>query len=241
MKLCASVIDDLEGWHDCHLRPVARVGLVLPNQKAADFGVADRPPTEAADDRMSYLASVADPAQLPQLLSLLDDESQMVRDSVCAELLAFGEDLDGWIAQLDPVLSEARLMSVRAVLGEYREREAEFRTGSPVGPLLGSALFATGELVRHRRYDYRGVVVALDRRFEGDEEWYLRNRSQPEREQPWYHVFVHGSNAVTYAAQTSLLPDEECAEIGHPLLARFFDGFDGARYRRNELAWPRER
>jgi heat shock protein HspQ len=32
--------------------------------------------------------------------------------------------------------------------------------------------FSIGELVHHRRFNYRGVVVDVDPRFQGTEEWY---------------------------------------------------------------------
>ena len=70
------------------------------------------------------------------------------------------------------------------------------------------------------------------------DEWYNRNRSQPERDQPWYHVLVDGSDVITYAAQTSLMAEEAPSPIAHPLIAYFFAGFGGGRYDRNDRNWP---
>ncbi|REJ95828.1 MAG: heat shock protein HspQ [Planctomycetota bacterium] len=97
--------------------------------------------------------------------------------------------------------------------------------------------FQAGQLVRHRRYGYRGVVVALDVRCRADEAWYRQNRTQPDRNQPWYHVLVDGTSQVTYAAESSLKADEEKAEVSHPLLDVYFEPFDGNRYVRNEKPW----
>ena len=99
------------------------------------------------------------------------------------------------------------------------------------------ALFAPGDLVRHRRYGYRGVVVDLDTRCEAPADWYDSNQTQPNREQPWYHVLVDQSHAATYAAQDSLAPDDSAAEITHPLLGRFFRAFQDGRYLRNDRPW----
>jgi len=68
--------------------------------------------------------------------------------------------------------------------------------------------------------------------------WYLKNQTQPSRNQPWYHVLVDGSDGVTYAAQTSLEADECTDPIAHPLIAVFFSEFDGQSHVRNDRPWP---
>ena len=98
--------------------------------------------------------------------------------------------------------------------------------------------FAPGELVRHVRYHYRGVVVAHDPKCMASEDWYQSNQTQPKRDQPWYHVLVHESESITYPAESSLEPDENDESIIHPLLNRFFSGFEEGRYHRNDVPWP---
>ena len=98
--------------------------------------------------------------------------------------------------------------------------------------------FRPGQLVRHRRYNYRGVVVAFDPTCRADDDWYFSNRTQPDRSQPWYHVLVHDSQQVTYAAQTSLEVDSSEEEIVHPLLPHFFSTFQDGQYIRNDRPWP---
>ena len=98
--------------------------------------------------------------------------------------------------------------------------------------------FAAGQLVRHRRYGYRGVVVALDERCGAPDEWYLNNQTQPDRSQAWYHVFVHDSTTVTYAAEENLQPDDDGGPIDHPFISKFFSAFEGGAYTRNDRAWP---
>ena len=96
-------------------------------------------------------------------------------------------------------------------------------------------LFAPGTLVRHRRYGYRGVVVDFDMTCMADEMWYYNNRTQPPRNQPWYHVLVDESDATTYAAQTSLEPDDSAEPVAHPLLDELFTRFVDGRYERNDV------
>ena len=97
--------------------------------------------------------------------------------------------------------------------------------------------FKRGQLVRHRRYGYRGVIVDFDKTCRADEAWYRSNRTQPERNQPWYHVLVDTTSESTYAAQTSLQADPSKAQIRHPLISRYFGNFTNGRYQRNDLPW----
>jgi len=98
--------------------------------------------------------------------------------------------------------------------------------------------FTIGQVVRHKRYGYRGVVVDFDMACQADAKWYETNQTQPGQDQPWYHVLVHGSNGNTYAAQESLEADHVDDVIEHPLLTVFFDPVDTGRYVRNDEHWP---
>jgi heat shock protein HspQ len=99
-------------------------------------------------------------------------------------------------------------------------------------------VFEPGQLVRHRRYGYRGVIVERDDVCQADDEWYARNQTQPDREQPWYHVLVDGTSSCTYAASQNLVADPGGLPIDHPLVAYFFSQFAAGRYERNDEPWP---
>ena len=100
---------------------------------------------------------------------------------------------------------------------------------------IRQAKFSVGELIHHRLFDYRGVIVDVDQTFQGSEEWYRSvARSRPPKNQPWYHVLVHDSDHSTYVAERNLEVDAELQPITHPMLARFFAGFENNRYRRLE-------
>ena len=93
------------------------------------------------------------------------------------------------------------------------------------------ARFALGQLVTHRLFGYRGVIFDVDPVFQGSDEWYERNaRSRPPRDQPWYHVLVHGAAHTTYVAERNLEPDEESRPIRHPLADEIFSGFYDGQY-----------
>ena len=97
--------------------------------------------------------------------------------------------------------------------------------------------FREGQLVRHRHHGYRGVVVAFDLHCRAADAWYQNNRTQPAREQPWYHVLVHGSAHATYAAQENLVADDSAEPIVHPQLAEFFGELRDGAYVRNDRRW----
>lgn len=98
--------------------------------------------------------------------------------------------------------------------------------------------FEVGQLVRHKRYGYRGVIVAVDGHCKASPQWYFGNNTQPDRAQPWYHVLVDGSATVTYPAESSLMPETDLSPVRHPLLDLFFDGFADGRHLRNGTPWP---
>lgn len=95
-----------------------------------------------------------------------------------------------------------------------------------------AARFHIGQLVHHRLFDYRGVVVDVDPIFSGSDEWYEQvARSRPPKDQPWYRVLVHGAKQETYVAERNLEQDDSGEPIRHPLLGEFFGDLEGGRYR----------
>ena len=97
--------------------------------------------------------------------------------------------------------------------------------------------FVPGDLVLHRRYGYRGVVVDFESSCTASDEWYSSNQTRPRRDQPWYHVLVNKSFHSTYAAEENLAPDDSAEEIIHPLIGEFFDAFRDGHYERNDRPW----
>ena len=94
------------------------------------------------------------------------------------------------------------------------------------------AQFRPGQLIHHKLFDYRGVVVDVDPIFQGSEEWYQQMaQSRPPKDKPWYHVLVHDAVHTTYVAERHLEPDPEGGPIQHRLLAQLFGGFESGRYR----------
>jgi heat shock protein HspQ len=103
--------------------------------------------------------------------------------------------------------------------------------------LSSESAFGVGQVVRHRRFGYRGVVYDVDPWFMGTEEWYeAMATSRPPKDRPWYHVLVDGQPMATYVAERNLEPETAPTPIEHPYLDTFFNGFDAGKYRLRQLA-----
>ena len=88
-----------------------------------------------------------------------------------------------------------------------------------------------GQVIRHKLFDYRGVIVDVDQAFRLSEEWYEQvAKSRPPKDQPWYHVLVHETAQTTYVAERNLEAATCEKPVEHPLLARFFDKFSNGFY-----------
>ena len=98
--------------------------------------------------------------------------------------------------------------------------------------------FELGQLVCHKRYGYRGVIVDCDPKCRADEKWYQSNMTQPDKSQPWYHVLVDATDQTTYAAEENLQADPSGQPVRHPLVGDFFGAFADSRYARNDQPWP---
>jgi len=94
------------------------------------------------------------------------------------------------------------------------------------------ARYAIGQLIHHRLFGYRGVIVDVDPVFQGSEAWYRQMaRSRPPKDRPWYHVLVHDANTRTYVAERNLECDTLREPVEHPEIGRHFGAFRDGAYR----------
>ena len=101
-------------------------------------------------------------------------------------------------------------------------------------PLAAKARFTIGDVVKHRVYDFRGVIFDIDPVFANSEEWYesIPHEVRPEREQPYYHLLAENGEGsyVAYVSQQNLQGDGESGPVDHPSLEQLFEEFDGGKY-----------
>lgn len=94
--------------------------------------------------------------------------------------------------------------------------------------------YGVGQVVHHKLFDYRGVVVDVDPVFSLSDAWYEEvAKSRPPKDAPWYRVLVGGALHETYVAERNLEADVLGAPIDHPLLGDFFDTFEDGHYVRS--------
>ena len=100
---------------------------------------------------------------------------------------------------------------------------------------VSHALFTIGDVVRHRVFDFRGVIYDVDPEFANSEEWYqaIPEDLRPAKDQPFYHLLAENGETsyIAYVSQQNLLPDESEEPVDHPGIAGMFDAFAEGRYR----------
>ena len=96
------------------------------------------------------------------------------------------------------------------------------------------AKFNLGEVVRHRKHPFRGVVFDVDAMFSNSEEWYdaLPEDNRPKKEQPFYHLLAENEQSyyVAYVSEQNLVSDGSAGPVEHPDLNDLFGDFEDGRY-----------
>ena len=99
---------------------------------------------------------------------------------------------------------------------------------------IQKAKFSIGDIVKHKHFEFRGVIYDVDFEFNNSEEWYesIPKEVRPRKNQPFYHLLAE-SNEVTYEAYVSeqnLLIDNSKQPVRHPLISEIFVGKKGSGY-----------
>ena len=88
------------------------------------------------------------------------------------------------------------------------------------------AKFSIGQVVRHRRYPFRGVIYDVDPQFDNTEEWWLSipEDLRPRKDQPFYHLFAENAETeyVAYVSEQNLLIDTSGEPVRHPQIEEMF-------------------
>ncbi len=101
-------------------------------------------------------------------------------------------------------------------------------------PDILDATFAIGDVVRHRIFDFRGVIYDVDPVFANSEEWYesIPAEVRPHKKQPFYHLLAENgdSSYIAYVSQQNLVPDDSGEPVGHPDVRRIFKETGDGKY-----------
>ncbi len=95
--------------------------------------------------------------------------------------------------------------------------------------LTSQAKFTLGQVVRHRKHPFRGVIFDVDPTFANTEEWYesIPEDSRPSKDQPFYHLLAENEQSyyVAYVSEQNLLPDSSGEPVDHPDIEDMFGEF----------------
>jgi len=104
----------------------------------------------------------------------------------------------------------------------------------PVAPPISHARFTIGDVVRHRMFDFRGVIFDVDPVFNNSDEWWeaIPEAIRPSKDQPFYHLLAENMEAsyVAYVSQGNLVADDSDEPVEHPAIDGMFTHREGARY-----------
>ena len=98
------------------------------------------------------------------------------------------------------------------------------------------AKFPIGQVVRHKRFGFRGVIYDVDPEFNNTEEWYqsIPAEMRPRKDQPYYHLFAENHDKtpyIAYVSEQNLEPEDPDVKIRHPGIDEFFDGKEDGVYK----------
>ena len=100
---------------------------------------------------------------------------------------------------------------------------------------MPKARFAIGDVVKHRIFDFRGIIFDVDPEFANSEEWYeaIPEAIRPRKDQPFYHLLAENAETayVAYVSQQNLMADDSDEPVDHPAIEGMFDQLEDGRYR----------
>ena len=98
-----------------------------------------------------------------------------------------------------------------------------------------SAKFGIGQVVKHRKYPFRGLIYDVDPVFSNTEDWWLAipEDVRPKKDQPFYHLLAENTETeyVAYVSEQNLLIDESGEPLRHPQINEIFVRTDAGEYK----------
>lgn len=100
--------------------------------------------------------------------------------------------------------------------------------------LKSCAKYNLGQIVRHRKHPFRGVIFDVDAMFSNTDEWYnaIPEDSRPMKNQPYYHLLAENEQSfyVAYVSEQNLVADQSGEPVDHPDLDELFGPFEDGHY-----------
>ena len=105
---------------------------------------------------------------------------------------------------------------------------------------MSIAKFGIGQVIRHRLYEFRGVVFDVDPEFadrEGSFEAVQLIEARQRRDQPFYYLFAENDRLsyIAYVSEQNLLADLSGEPVSHPQIDDLFEHDPHGGYRRRNM------
>ncbi|XP_069816848.1 F-box only protein 21 isoform X1 [Dendropsophus ebraccatus] len=149
------------------------------------------------------------------------------------------------IQALDPSQHGAVAYLVQHTLEHIERRKEDSGPNVKLRSSEKDVCYTVGLIVRHRRYDYRGVIFGWDPVCMMPPDW-IENLSVHQlpqgANQPFYSILLD-DGSCSYVAQENLEPHPEPGPIQHPDIALYFSEFAGDHYIANkelQLQYPED-
>ncbi len=88
------------------------------------------------------------------------------------------------------------------------------------------AKFGIGQVVKHRKYAFRGLIYDVDPVFANTQEWWesIPEDVRPRKDQPFYHLYAENADTeyVAYVSEQNLLADTSGDPVRHPQVDEMF-------------------
>ena len=99
---------------------------------------------------------------------------------------------------------------------------------------IQKAKFSIGDIVKHKHFEFRGVIYDVDFEFNNSEEWYqsIPKNVRPRKDQPFYHLFAENEEIfyIAYVSEQNLNIDNSGIPANHPDIMKIFSHFNGVSY-----------
>ncbi len=96
------------------------------------------------------------------------------------------------------------------------------------------AKYSIGDVVKHRKYSFRGVVFDIDPVFANTDEWWMAipEGKRPSKDQPFYHLLAENDNSyyVAYVSEQNLVKDVTGEPVQHPDVPSIFSHLSDGKY-----------
>jgi len=136
---------------------------------------------------------------------------------------------------LDGVNDESPAVEVLAKKYSWSSTGDFASSTKPRFPRPSHVKFRVGQIVKHTKYHYRGVIVGWDEVAKAPKDWIHENHGEDAEitTQPNYAILVDVRDRTV--PQLSYVPESGLklafnSRISHPNLDDFFEAFDGAQY-----------